>query len=199
MPLHPFFDAYLHEIAIGEENGSVTFQYNRNFSVTGSVCSRFLKQSQDLQKTKTWKSYSVSKITLDQWINENALKSVKVMKLDTSGYDWNIYCGGQKTFKGGLINVIFFDLLKEQLFLHGTKVSQIIKFLLDNGYYLYHSIGQKNEKKHIFNLGNQNRSYCPMDVKKMLERENCEKSYKHVHGMAVHSSYLNDIKVTKYA
>ena len=192
-------NVYLHEIALGEENGSVTFQYNRNFSVTGSVSSRFLNQRQDLQKTKIWKSYSVSKITLDQWVNENALRSVKVMKLDTSGYDWNIYCGGQNTFKSGLINVIFFDLLKEQLLLHETKVSQIIKFLLDNEYHLYHSIGQKNEKKDIFNIGNQNRSYSPMDVKKMVERENCEKSYKHVHGMAVHSSYLNNIKVTKYA
>ena len=190
-------NVYLHEIALGEKNGSVTFQYNRNFSVTGSVSTRFFNQRQDLQKPKTWKSYSVSKITLDQWVNENALRSVKVMKLDTSGYDWNIYCGGQKTFKSGLINVIFFDLLKEQLLLHGTKISSVIKFLLDNEYHLYHSMGQNKEKRHIFNIGNQNRIYYPMNVKKMLEKENCVNSYKHVHGMAVHSSYFNDINVTK--
>ena len=70
------------------------------------------------------------------------------------------------------INVIFFDLLKEQLLLHGTKISSVIKFLLDNEYHLYHSMGQNKEKRHIFNIGNQNRIYYPMNVKKMLEKEN---------------------------
>ena len=125
-------DVIVHGIALDKENGHGTFEYDKNSSVTGTLNSNFINFQKKSSLDKNWKNYDVQKLTLDNWMNNNEIEEVQVMKLDTSGFDWNIYTGGKNAFEDGRIKVLFFDLLKKQLLLHGTKSSKIINFLLDN-------------------------------------------------------------------
>ena len=88
-------------------------------------------------------------------MNNNEIEEVQVMKLDTSGFDWNIYTGGKEAFEDGMIKVLFFDLLKKQLLLHGTKSSKIINFLLDNNYTIFNSIGGTEKNSVEFSIHNR--------------------------------------------
>ena len=122
-------NVFIHGIALDRENGQGTFRYEKNSSVTGSLNDKFINFQKNASLNKSWSNYHVPKLTLDEWMNANSIKEVRVMKLDTSGFDWNIYTGGKNTFQNGRIKVLFFDLIKEQLFIHGTKSSKIIKIL----------------------------------------------------------------------
>ena len=110
-------------------------------------------------------------------MNANSIKEVRVMKLDTSGFDWNIYTGGKNTFQNGRIKVLFFDLIKEQLFIHGTKSSKIIKFLVDNKYTLFYSIGGKEKNSIEFNLHNHTKEFNRLNIQKVIESESCKRVF----------------------
>lgn len=186
-------NVFIHGIALDSENGQGTFRYEKNSSVTGSLNDKFINFQKNASLNKSWSNYHVPKLTLDEWMNANSIKEVRVMKLDTSGFDWNIYTGGKNTFQNGRIKVLFFDLIKEQLFIHGTKSSKIIKFLVDNKYTLFYSIGGKEKNSIEFNLHNHTKEFNRLNIQKVIESESCKKSFPHIHGLAIHNSFLKQI------
>ena len=159
-------DVLVHGIALDHENGHATFEYDKNSSVTGSLNNNFINFQKKESLYKNWKNYDVQKLTLDNWMNNNAIEEIQVMKLDTSGFDWNIYTGGKKAFEDGRIKVLFFDLLKKQLLLHGTKSSKIINFLLDNKYTIFNSIGGTDKDSVRFNLHNHKNEFNLLNIQR---------------------------------
>ena len=125
-------------------------------------------------------------------MNNNAIEEIQVMKLDTSGFDWNIYTGGKEAFEDGRIKVLFFDLLKKQLLLHGTKSSKIINFLLDNKYTIFNSIGGTDKDSVRFNLHNHKKEFNLLNIQKVIKNEDCSNSFPHIHGLAIHDSFLKN-------
>lgn len=188
-------DVLVHGIALDKENGHETFEYDKNSSVTGSLNNKFINFQKKDSLDKKWKNYDVQTLTLDNWMNENAIEEVQVMKLDTSGFDWNIYTGGMKAFEVGKIKVLFFDLLKKQLLLHGTKPSKIINFLMDNKYTIFNSKGGTEKDSVGFSLNNHEKKFNLLNIQEVIKYEDCSNTFPHIHGLAIHDSFLKQITI----
>jgi FkbM family methyltransferase len=187
----------VHGIALDKENCRGTFEYNKNCSVTGSLNNKFINFQKKSSLDKNWKKYDVQKLTLDTWMNDNVVEEVQVMKLDTSGFDWNIYTGGRKAFEAGKIKVLFFDILKNQLLLHGTKSSNIINFLMDNKYTIFNSIGGTENDSVEFSLREHKKKFNLLNIQNVIKNEDCLKTFPHIHGLAIHDSFLQQIVITE--
>ena len=190
-------DVLVHDVALDKENGHGTFEYDKNSSVTGSLNNNFINFQKKGSLDKKWQNYDIQKLTLDNWMNDNEIEEVQVMKLDTSGFDWNIYTGGKKAFEVGKIKVLFFDLLKKQLLLHGTKPSKIINFLMDNKYTIFNSKGGTEKDSVRFSLNNQVKKFNLLNIQEVIKYEDCSKTLPHIHGLAIHNSFLKQIIIPK--
>jgi FkbM family methyltransferase len=84
-------NVFIHDLALDKEEGEAIFQCDNLQTVTGSLGNFSIAQYKKKQRAEKWDHYSVQKVSLDRWMEDNSIASVRVMKLDTSGYDWNIY------------------------------------------------------------------------------------------------------------
>ncbi len=79
-------------------------------------------------------SYSIKINTIDNFLNENGLKNITLLKTDTEGNDFAVLQGAKKTLENNLIDIIHFE------FNSMNTVSKVFFkdfFALLNNYYLY--------------------------------------------------------------
>ena len=186
-----FENVFIHGMALGKRGGSTIFHCDQRETITGSLEELFVNKYQELQIQGKWDSYQVPIKMLDTWLKESQLDEVRVMKLDTSGNDWSIYKGGEEAFKHGKIQVLFFDLLKVQLKLHGTKTTQILSFLKNCGYELYDSLSAStsNKTKDTFSINNKHLSFSKLNIKELIDKDDNQDFLPHVSALAIHSTF----------
>jgi hypothetical protein len=93
--------------------------------------------------------YAVDVISLADFIKENGLQKVDVLKIDTEGHEYKCLCG---LFNGSQIQIDFIQLEHHNDDMYAKKVSsaQIDKLLAENGFGVFkilsHGFGDFEEK-----------------------------------------------------
>lgn len=72
-------------------------------------------------------------ISLDQFIKEKKIKSIKMLKIDVEGAEMRVLKGSEKNIERGVIKNILMEINKENV-KFGTCHDEIINFLQKNGY-----------------------------------------------------------------
>ncbi|OJJ23548.1 hypothetical protein BKI52_04065 [marine bacterium AO1-C] len=88
------------------------------------------------------KSVKVNVVRLDDYLNENPLEKLNLIKIDVEGYEMNVLQGAQQTiqkFKPQL----FIELDDNNLKAQGSNAQGLIKYLIDLGYSIHRSDSQE--------------------------------------------------------
>jgi len=93
--------------AVGDSSGCQTL-YDRPSESGTTHASIFREVIEDIHKVQSSK-YEVKVITLDEFIEEQRLVRVDLLKIDTEGYELNVLKGGVKAIRSGIFRAIQFE------------------------------------------------------------------------------------------
>ena len=83
--------------------------------------------------------YSEIKVRkLDDFIDDNQINKIDLIKIDVEGYEMNVLNGGIRALKK-LTPILFIEINDANLKLHGNSASSLVKFLNDLNYTVYHA------------------------------------------------------------
>jgi FkbM family methyltransferase len=107
------------QYAVGRENKIICFSNlssdDQNFVVSDGVI-------------------EVKQVTLDSLIEEQSIKHVDMLKIDTEGYEKEILLGAQKMLNK--VDCIYIETRETNLVHFSTSVRELIQLLRDAGYYM---------------------------------------------------------------
>ncbi|MDM9380821.1 FkbM family methyltransferase [Chlorogloeopsis sp. ULAP01] len=92
-----------HNIAVGEQNGEITFYVQRDDSYNRGLSS--LAYNYDLGENCD--QIKVNIIQLDDFIDENLKSKISVIKIDTQGCEYQVFCGALDTINKSKPIIIF--------------------------------------------------------------------------------------------
>jgi FkbM family methyltransferase len=75
-------------------------------------------------------------ITLDQFVDENKIKKIHLLKSDTQGYDLEVLKGSENCLSGGLIECIYIEINFMKLYKGQSDPFDIIQYLYKFNYHL---------------------------------------------------------------
>ena len=93
--------------AVGDRPGRQILYDHRSESGTAHA-SIFREVIEDIHKAPS-SEYEVNVITLDEFIEEQRLARVDLLKIDTEGYELNVLKGGVKAIRAGIFRAIQFE------------------------------------------------------------------------------------------
>lgn len=93
--------------AVGDQPGPLML-YDRSSENGTMHASIFREVIEDIHKAHSTR-YEVKVITLDQFIEENRLSTIDLLKIDTEGYELNVLKGSVKAIRAGIFRAIQFE------------------------------------------------------------------------------------------
>ena len=93
--------------AVGDQPGRQML-YDRRSECGTAHASMFREVIEDIHKTQSSEN-EVKVITLDEFVEENELGCVDLLKIDTEGYELNVLKGGAKAIHSGTFKTIQFE------------------------------------------------------------------------------------------
>ena len=102
---------------------------------------RFIKYKADVwgvdQKEYLDSTYQKEIKTIDNYCEQNGIKKIDFLKIDTQGYEENVINGANKMIKDNLIDVIQLELIFSSVYQKNFNIYDIEKILIPNGYKLF--------------------------------------------------------------
>ena len=109
-----------------------------------------------LHFTKSWKKNKfehlhqekVETITLQNFVNENKIERINILKLDVQGYESRVLKGGEMLLKNRLIDILVLEVIVAPTYKDQSKISEIFKIFDMHNYKLYGIYDiEKNSKR----------------------------------------------------
>ena len=75
--------------------------------------------------------------TIDNYCEQNNIKKIDFLKIDTQGYEENVINGANNMIKNNLIDVIRLELIFSSVYQKNLNIYDIEKILIPNGYKLF--------------------------------------------------------------
>ena len=135
----------LNPFGLGEKNEHLEFN---SYIETGK--SSFYKLNLDTEfikyKANVWgvdqkeyldSTYQKEIKTIDNYCEQNNIKKIDFLKIDTQGYEENVINGANKMIKNNLIDVIQLELIFSSVYQKNINIYDIEKILIPNGYKLF--------------------------------------------------------------
>lgn len=113
--LNPTVPCQLYNMALSNKSGVV------QFSDGSESC-----QNSIVLHDNTQKSISVKSISLDDFISQNKIIKVDIIKIDVEGFEYSVFQGAQNLLLGLKPRIIVFE--------NGTNTHDVIQFLSEFGY-----------------------------------------------------------------
>lgn len=93
--------------AVGDQRGRQML-YDRISESGTAHASIFREVIENIHQAQS-SGYEVNVITLDEFVEENGLKRIDLLKIDTEGYELNVLKGGVKAIRAGIFRTIQFE------------------------------------------------------------------------------------------
>ena len=68
---------------------------------------------------------------------------------------------------------------------------------MDNKYTIFNSIGGTEKDSIEFSLHNHKKKFNLLNIQNVIKNEDCLKTFPHIHGLAIHDSFLKQIVITE--
>ncbi len=79
----------------------------------------------------------VQNVVLDDYIEERAIDTITLLKIDIEGQELNAFRGLTRSFARGAVKMIFFELANDVLAPYGLKPDTVTTFLEESGFSLF--------------------------------------------------------------
>ena len=83
-------------------------------------------------------SYDIDSITIDDFIRENKIPSVKLMKIDVEGAEFMVLEGAKESLKNRIIKNLLIELHEEQLKELGSSIESLISYLEEMNFKIFY-------------------------------------------------------------
>lgn len=87
---------------------------------------------------------SINVIKLDDYIKENKIENIDLLKIDTEGFEFNVLKGAHKNLE--YIKIIYFEHHFDNMIIKNYNLSDIHDYLIANGFKKYFKIKMKFRK-----------------------------------------------------
>jgi FkbM family methyltransferase len=144
------FNIYPQHLAVSNYSGDVEMLYNKSFGMK----SRLQEQSaspNDLKNEK-FEKQTVKAITLDQFLSDNNISKVCVLKTDTEGHDLSVLKGAEKSLRDGMIDFLYVECSFNRDHQHITKYQDVSQWLenLDFTPYGFYEYWYRDDQSILF-------------------------------------------------
>ncbi|MBC8481930.1 MAG: FkbM family methyltransferase [Planctomycetes bacterium] len=136
--LNPDYKIIANNLALGEENSQVSIASHQNNIGASSIVPNFVPK-EDVSKT-----LNIQVRRLDEYIKENKLTNISLIKIDTEGFEFPVLLGASQFFEQNKNNLPFiiaeitpraFELMKKDL-------NELKDFMASYGYKTYAICGR---------------------------------------------------------
>ncbi|HET9418216.1 MAG TPA: FkbM family methyltransferase [Chthoniobacterales bacterium] len=123
-------DVHLWHCAVGSSVGKQTF-----FENTEPDMSSFLELS-----ATGWgevKNYPIVNVTtVDQFLTEQSIAAVDILKSDTQGYELEVFKGAEEAMRRGRIGLVYFEFIFSEMYRSLPRFDEVFRFLTDRDFLL---------------------------------------------------------------
>jgi len=145
--------------AISNKTGEIVFHVN-NFTQTNSILATHPDGSKNWSEglLDTIKEIKVNSITLDDFISQNKIEKIDILKLDTQGTEYQILEGANKSIGQNIISLIYLEIIIKPTYTKQKNFDEILFLLRNMGFelynfynYSYNDLGELRQVDAIFN------------------------------------------------
>lgn len=136
---------FLNNLAVGEKIGNLDFNINAKSS--HSSFKKLIPNTTFIKKRSAQayvdsEKYTVKKIptkiiTLDDYVKQNNIENIDILKIDTQGYEDKVLLGAQNLIKDNRIKFIELELIFSEIYESPLQIYDIEKILIPNNYKLF--------------------------------------------------------------
>jgi len=143
--------------ALGDKNSEKIFYYydvssNSSFLPIKTDSKVFKnKVHSKLNKIKKVSTYTVKVKTLDEYISQNNIQTIDILKVDVQGYTREVLEGAKKALEFNKISVLILEIIFDEIYGRRDSMYEIEKHLIPYGYKLW-------DISHIYKDLNLNRT-----------------------------------------
>lgn len=134
--LNPFTNLKLYNMAMGDDEGQLSFVSTREEHTGGAFVSKVLKTDTQVKVT-----------TLDKFVEQNNISQIDLIKIDTEGFEVFIIKGAENTLKK-LKPTIFMEVSEDLLHRAGTSGQQLISLFESINYRCSHAETRESVTSH---------------------------------------------------
>lgn len=130
---------HIYNLALGKDNSNKIL-YKSDFSPTNSLnkpnISEYKKYGFAVaDKLQNQQEEEISVMKLYDWIEENRIESIDILKIDTQGYELNVLKGLEN--KIDIVSLIITELQFRDFYFNSDKFYMIFEYLYSKGFILY--------------------------------------------------------------
>jgi len=136
---------FINNVGVGEKKEILEF--NIGAKSTHSSFKQLLEKTTWIKKRSEVlnikdEKYTISKekkkiISLDNYVLENKINLVDILKIDTQGYEDKVIAGAKNLIKENKIKIIQIEIIFSEIYEDPLNIYDIEKFLIPNGYKLF--------------------------------------------------------------
>ncbi|ASY12567.1 methyltransferase [Candidatus Planktophila dulcis] len=124
---------------LGVSNFRGKSSFNIHSTSTGSSSILAVDRETEFSRRRGIADSTVSTVeidvtTLDSYLNENALESVNILKVDVQGYEFEVIQGAQNSLRSGKIDFVEIELIVADVYRHEKNWTDTVKLLTECGY-----------------------------------------------------------------
>lgn len=121
---------FCYNLACGEKNEDLEIYIHEGIH---SACNSI--KFNEIVGAKTNIKETIYTVTLDDFVNENKVLKIDLLKIDTEGFELEVLKGSKELLKSKKINSIICEVALSGINKRNTQLNDIIKFLDDYEYY----------------------------------------------------------------
>ena len=125
-------------LGLGETDGKAIMHSN-SFAVTNSLLATHETGSSTWGTglLETQEVVDVDLTTLDQFVEQNQIKQIDILKLDAQGAEYLILEGGKQTLKQGLVKMIYTEIITLPTYEKQKSLGEVLQLLEEYGFELF--------------------------------------------------------------
>jgi FkbM family methyltransferase len=126
----------LHNLALGSSSSTSEMINYENSCLNSLLYLNKRKEENIFHYYNEIKKELVNVETLDNWITQNEVHHIHLLKIDTQGYDFEVLKGSRRCLKQGLIDCIAIEINFIKMYENQACCGDILNFLQDHNMFL---------------------------------------------------------------